>query len=113
MANANRKEMLESYKNRKIPRGIFAVTCAPTGEVWVGAAPNLDARKNGLWFTLKQGGNNNPSLQKAWTGHGESAFHYEVLETLDDDLAPTALRDAFKQRIVFWAEQMKAQKLLP
>ena len=112
MPNAHRKELIEEYKNRKVARGVFQVTCSATGQVWAGSAPNLDARKNGLWFALNHGSNNNPTLQKAWSQHGEANFVFDILENFDDDISPMALRDALKDRLSHWAKELNAEKLL-
>ena len=94
----NRKEAIAEYKNRKIPRGTFVVRFADQGPVWVDATPDLGAAKNGLLFMLRNGMHTNKALQAEWNAHGEAAFRYEVLEQLDDDLAPMAWRDLLKDK---------------
>ena len=51
----NRKDPINAYKERKPKAGIFAVRCAPTGDVWIGESRNLDAQQNSVWFTLRNG----------------------------------------------------------
>jgi hypothetical protein len=41
-------------------------------------------------------------MQAAWNAHGEAAFAYEILETLDDDTAPLLLRDLLEERRQHW-----------
>jgi hypothetical protein len=83
----NRKEAIAEYKNRKTPRGTYVVRFADDGPVWVDATPNLDAARNSLLFGLRTGAHWNKELQAEWNARGESAFRYEVLEKLGDDLA--------------------------
>lgn len=44
----------------------------------------------------------NKLMQAAWNAHGEEAFAYEVLETLDDDVPPLLLRDLLAERRKHW-----------
>ena len=108
----SKKEAIRQYKERKPQRGIFAVRCAGTELVWVGASLNLDATRNSLWFRLRLGGQQDPELLRAWQAHGEGAFTLEVLETLDEDLIPMAVRDLLKEKKKTWAAQLGAQTLL-
>lgn len=107
-----RKEAINEYKARKIPRGAFAVRCTVTGQVWVGTSPNLDASKNGLWFGLRHASHRDQELQTAWNTHGEAAFQYEILELLKDDVSPLALRDLLKEKKLHWTKKFGATALL-
>lgn len=81
----DRRALVRDYKDREVRAGIYAVRCAATGEVWIGGTPDLATRQNGIWFTLRMGGHASAALQRAWNAHGEAAFGFEVLETLDDE----------------------------
>jgi hypothetical protein len=80
----NRRALARDYKDRKVEAGVYAIRCAPTGQVWIGGTPDLATRQNGVWFALRMGGHSCASLQAAWTEHGEGAFGFEVLEVIDD-----------------------------
>lgn len=82
---SHRRALVRDYKDRKVEAGVYAVRCAPTGQAWVGATPDLAIRQNGVWFALRMGGHPCASLQAAWTRHGEGAFGFEVLEVIDDE----------------------------
>jgi hypothetical protein len=84
MAMTDRRDLVRDYKNREVEAGIYAIRCAPTGEVWVGGTPELATRQSGVWFSLRMGGHSSISLRAAWKAHGEAAFSFEVLEVLDD-----------------------------
>jgi hypothetical protein len=111
--NMNRKEAIAEYKNRKTPRGMFSVRFAADAPVWVDATPDLEAAKNSLLFSLRNGLHINKGLQAEWNTHGESAFRYEVLEKLDDDLAPMAWRDLLKDKRKEWLEKLGARAINP
>ena len=86
--------------------------CTISGRAWVGASRNLDATKNGCWFMLRNGGHIDKSLQSEWNQHGEAAFQYKILETLDEDLHTLAIADLLKQTRDRWVEQLSATALL-
>jgi hypothetical protein len=109
----NRKEAIAEYKNRKTPRGTFVVRFADDGPAWVDATPDLYAAKNGLLFMLRNGMHSNEGLQAEWNARGESSFRYEVLEKLEDDLAPMAWRDLLKDKKKEWVERLGAQAITP
>ena len=109
----NRKEAITDYKNRKIPRGTFVVRFAENGPVFVDATPDLNAARNMLLFTLRNGLHTNRQLQAEWNTHGEAAFGYEVLEKLDDDLEPMTWRDLLKDKRKEWIEKLGAVSITP
>lgn len=110
--DARRRKAIKEYKERKPSRGAYAMRCSATGQVWVGSSPNLDATRNGLLFSLRHDGHRDKGLQTAWNTHGEQEFHYEILETLDDDVTPMSLRDLLKEKKNQWVAQFGAQPLL-
>lgn len=89
--SSRRRDLARAYKERKQPRGVFAVVCDATGERWMSATHNLDKQQNMTWFTLRTGSHPNKALQAAWTAHGEAAFRYEVVDALPDDLTDADL----------------------
>lgn len=113
MRNVDRKAAIREYKARKIARGVFAVRCLATAKAWVGASPNLAGARNAQWFTLRQGLHRNARLQAEWNAHGESAFEFQVLEQIDDDVSDIRLRDVLKERKLRWVGQLGAEALLP
>jgi hypothetical protein len=111
-SNLEKKEAIRKFKEQKPLLGAYAVRCTASGRVWVGASRNLDATKNGCWFSLRSGGHIEKSLQKEWNEHGEAAFQYEILEMLDGDLHALAIADLLKQTRQRWVEQLSALPLL-
>jgi hypothetical protein len=110
-SKTDRKEAVKAFKARKVARGVFAVRCTATGRVWVDSSPNLDASRNGVWFSLRHGGYFNRSLQAEWNAHGADAFQFEVLESLHDDVAPLAVKDLLKEKKREWVQRLGAQPM--
>ena len=108
----DRKEAIRKFKERKPSVGAFAIRCTETGRVWVGTSRNLDATNNGLRFSLRIGGHMDKSLQAEWNAHGESAFQYEILEKLPDDVHPMAVADLLKTAGKRWVARLQACALL-
>jgi hypothetical protein len=109
----NRKEAIAEYKNRKTPRGTYVVRFADDGPAWVDATPDLDAARNSTLFALRIGAHRNIELQAEWNAHGESAFRYEVLEKLEDDLATLVWRDLLKDKKKEWVARLGARPVTP
>jgi hypothetical protein len=66
-----RKDAARKFKARKPPCGVYAVRSTTTGQVWVGSFANLEAMRNRLWFSLRQGLHRDRKLQEEWNAHGE------------------------------------------
>jgi hypothetical protein len=108
----DKKAAIRAYKERKPNRGVYAVRCVPTGQVWVGSSPTLDAARNRLSFALNMGKHDNRELVEAWKAHGEAAFSIEVLEKLDEDILPMSVNDLLKEKKLEWAKKLDAPALL-
>lgn len=109
---SNRKALIRAYKDRVRHAGVFAVRCAPTGQTWVEATPDIAGRQNGLWFALKHGSHPNKALQAAWTAQGDPAFRYEELERFPvEDLSDYELATQLKDRGKRWRAALGAERL--
>ncbi|MBI4907164.1 MAG: GIY-YIG nuclease family protein [Acidobacteria bacterium] len=100
-----RKAAIEEFKKKMVSRGIYAIRHIPSGQLWIGASPNLEAARNREWFALRQGLHENKSLHSVWAESGEQAFAFEILETLDPDLAQMLVHDTLKARLKHWMEK--------
>jgi hypothetical protein len=107
----DKKKAIREFKERKPCRGTFAVRCTASNRVWVGSSNNLDATKNGLWFSLRIGSHPVKSLQSEWNAHGEGAFAYEILEKLEEDLHPLTIADLLKEKKSHWIARLEASPL--
>ena len=108
MDQVNKKAAIAAYKERKASAGIYAVRCVPTGDCWVGRAPDLGTIQNRLWFGLKHGSSPHRGLQAAWHVHGADQFVFEELERVKDEALPYAREAALKQRLAHWQAELSA-----
>jgi hypothetical protein len=110
--NVDRKAAIQAYKERKTPRGICAVRCSVTGNVWTDSAMDLEAMENRIWFAVRlEDRFMNKALIGEYREHGRDAFSYEVVEKLDDDIVQMSLRDVLKERKAHWIEKLNAQPI--
>jgi GIY-YIG catalytic domain len=65
-------------------QGIYAVTCVPTGEQYVGQSVNIPSRWKQHIADLRRGYHCSVRWQKAWDEHGPISFTWTVLELVDD-----------------------------
>jgi predicted GIY-YIG superfamily endonuclease len=64
-------------RTRKI--GIYGITCAPTGQVYIGSSRDIARRWWEHRHHLRLGRHYNSKLQAAWAEHGERAFRFVVI----------------------------------
>ena len=107
MTAIDKKAALTAYREQKTLAGIYAVRCAPSGQVWVGQASNIEAIQNRLWFSFRQGSPFHPDVQAAWNAHGADNMSFEILELIDEESA-FARRSALKDRLGHWRDHFGA-----
>src|SRR5262245_7408010 len=65
-------------------QGIYAITCVPTGEQYIGMAKHVYRR----WWEhenlILNGRHHSRSLMQAWITHAPTAFTWSVLAIVDD-----------------------------
>ena len=64
-------------------QGIYAITNAENGKVYIGSTIGLAKRWEYHRQDLRRGDHANPHLQRAWNKYGEAAFEFGILEYLD------------------------------
>lgn len=60
--------------------GIYLITCAATGDRYVGASRNIDLRWQNHGSSLRLGKHPNPSLQRLYDLHGFESLKFQILE---------------------------------
>ena len=118
MKTDEKKAARAAYKERKQVAGIFAIRCAPTGEVWVGQTLTLLTIQNRLWFMLTHGRPEShqemSTLRAAWSAHGPDSLSFEELERIDDEeiLNSPYVRDTLlKERLAHWIATLGAVQI--
>lgn len=66
-------------------QGIYAIICDKTWRSYVGSSVNLKTREVEHFRLLKQGRHDNTQMQTDFNLYGENAFHWEILEYIEDD----------------------------
>jgi hypothetical protein len=110
----DRKEARRQYKETPRPAGVFAVRNTVDGKVLVGSSVNVPGMLNRVRFQLQDGSAPFPELQADWTRLGESAFAFEVLDTLEPSDDPTAdPADDLAELVDVWLDKLAlpAEKL--
>ncbi|MFZ1941752.1 MAG: GIY-YIG nuclease family protein [Terracidiphilus sp.] len=107
-----RKQAVRSFKEQKSTIGVYSVHSTVSGRTWVGASKNLEATRNSCWFQLRNKLHQAKSLQELWNAQGESAFVYQIVDRLDEDVHAIEIDDLLKQRRSDWATRLTAQQLL-
>jgi|TARA_R100000049_G_C1950090_1_gene97285 hypothetical protein len=110
MKGEARKAAIAAYKERRIASGVYALRFAGEDRVWVGAAKDLAGIENRQRFTMRTGGHPRRELQVAWNRHGEPAFGFEILETLDlpDDATDFIRASRLDDRVAHWRAVLAA-----
>ncbi|WP_428248013.1 GIY-YIG nuclease family protein [Ferrovibrio sp.] len=111
MDNEQKKAATAAYKERKTAAGIFAITCQPSGQSWVGSAPDLAKIQNRIWFALRHNSHRQPSLQAAWAAHGPDAFRFEALEALEEEELGFVRDRLLKEKRSTWCARLGAEAL--
>jgi hypothetical protein len=118
MKTEEKRAARAAYKERKQVAGIFAIRCAPSGEVWVGQTLTLLTVQNRLWFMLTHGRPEShqdmSTLRAAWSAHGPDSLGFEELERIDDEeiLNSPYVRDTLlKERLAHWIATLGAVQI--
>ena len=110
MNTESKRRAIRAYKDRKLIMGIYAIRCAPSGQVWVGQSRTLDTVENRLWFSLRLGGHPNPDLQRAFALHGREALSFESLQQLPHEA--TTFPDALLPEMAEdWLDRLHASPI--
>ena len=102
-----RKALIGAYKLAFPPMGIYAVRNIATGRMLIDRNANTTAALNRHRMELRLGLHRVQALQEDWRLHGETAFAFEVLESVAERADPsfdyeaelTRLLDAWRERV--------------
>lgn len=103
-----RREARDQFEKRKTEAGIFRITCAPSGSVWVGQSRNLASVMNRLSFSAQTDPVLNTRFKVAWADHGADAFSFDIVEVIDPDTPAMFMSSTLKKRLDYWRDQLGA-----
>lgn len=113
MGKLNKKELLASYKERKMVGGICAIKNAVTGKLLVMSTNDIQGCKHRFDFSQKTGSCVSMKLQNDWKKYGNSAFAFEILEQYEKK--ETQALEEFKNDIKvleeMWLEKLGSAEL--
>ena len=114
MDKQRRRDTVQAWKEGRKPRaGIFRVSCASAGKVWLGVSRNLDSQQNSIWFSLRHGGLPNREMQAAWKVHGEDAFAFDEVEAVDvEELSAYLVNQRLQERLKHWCAELGAGRVV-
>ena len=81
----DKKELKQTYKETKLPRGIFQIRNKVNNKRIVGSSTTLNTVWNSHRFQLKNGSHPYKELQSDWNSLGEEHFSFEILDTLKEE----------------------------
>ena len=104
----DRKELIRAYKERARTMGVGIVRNTTSGRSLLVAGVDVPALLNRHRAQLRLGGHPNRGLQRDWNALGQSAFTFEVLDTLmpstDPNYDPAA---DLRELEALWLEKIK------
>lgn len=77
-----KKQLIETYKNRKPEMGIISFRCVATKETFLDISKDTKADFNSNRFKLNASWHPNKMLQALWSKYGESNFELSVVQVL-------------------------------
>ncbi len=88
--------------------GVYRIRNSQNDTVFIGFANDLEARFNRHKAELKFGNHRNKELQEIWDSAGESAFEFEILDTLNQEEGTEADPDEELQVLTdMWIEKLE------
>jgi group I intron endonuclease len=77
---------LNNYVDFGTNKGIYKITCTPTGKFYIGSSVNLKRRRFWHFCQLKHNKHDNQYLQAAYLKYGKDAFIFEIVEFFNEDI---------------------------
>ena len=76
------KTLKRQYLETKTRAGVYLIRNRVTGRAMVAGSLNVQATLNRHQFELRMGKHRHAALAQDWVQHGETQFHFEVLDTV-------------------------------
>lgn len=109
MTEPNEKKALKDQYRRLQPQmGVFAVIHKEAGKCFLDVSTDIPSMFNRIEFQLKMGMHPCKSLQSDWKAEGESAFAFEILDTLTyrDEVTRATYVEELKTLKAMWIEKL-------
>ena len=111
MDTHQKKTMKEQYKQRKPEMGVLVVKNRHTSRCFLDVSTDIPSMFNRIQFQLKMGMHRCKPLQSDWNQSGESAFLFEVIDTLPyrDDRTRVMYLEELQMLKHLWTEKLKEE----
>ena len=110
---ANRKELIENFKQRKKIGGVYTLKCAQVDGVYLGGTINLSGIKNRFEFSKMTDSCIHSCMSADWKKYGAQSFSIEVLEELE--MSDTQTDKEFEEEVELmrnlWIEKLTSQNI--
>ncbi len=108
MDTHEKKELKDRYKRMQPRMGVFAIIHRGTSRCFLDISTDIPSMFNRIEFQLKMGMHPCKSLQADWKAEGESAFAFEVLDTLTyrDEVTRATYVEELKTLKAMWIEKL-------
>ena len=108
MTNPSKSELKRAYKDNPPPAGIFQITNAANGKVYLGKGMNVRGILNSQQAQLQFGSHQNRDLQQDYKQLGADKFIFEVIDQLDpSDKSPQEMREDLTALVELWMEKLQ------
>lgn len=103
----DKRELKNSYKEKPEIGGIYRITCAGNGRVWLKSARDLQGKINRFNFSVSTGLCPESDMRAAWDEYGPQAFSLSVLEELKKGETQTdrEFSDDIDTLLAIWTEK--------
>lgn len=108
--STTRRALVRSYKESRLPAGVFVIRNLLNGRVYVGGSLNLDGAMNRHRFELRTRSHRNKLLLRDWLEHGEQNFAFEIVDHVKERDDPHFDYEAELQSVLaLWREEFGCQ----
>jgi hypothetical protein len=103
----NNKTLKRQYLETKTRAGVYAIRNQITGRALVAGSSNAQGTLNRHHFELRYGQHRNARLAQDWVEHGETNFHFEVLDIVkaSEDPAFNAAQE-LEMLVSLWRQEI-------
>jgi hypothetical protein len=108
MTNTSKSDLKRAYKDNPPPAGIFQVSNAVNGKVFLGKGMNVRGILNSQQAQLQFGSHRNRDLQQDYNQFGAEKFVFEVVDQLDpSEKTPHQMQEDLAALEELWLEKLR------
>ena len=106
----DKKDLKKTYLQTGTQAGVYKVECLENGRILLGSSTNAPGILNSHRFQLKMGTHRSTELQEDWNRFGESAFSFEMVDTLKKKDDPAVdINEELKELETLWRDKLSME----